>query len=180
MLSFYLFTLLNIVGSSWAYTPSGPSINLQAVLSNGATVYVENTADAAHYTYTSLVSNAAVFTLDEDTGYLFQSTSDLTDFPSGYAVPAVTEQGIISTLPLIPYDGTELLSATGYYPLSCSSTLSLGPLQFTVPLVCVNEGLANTFVGFGICDNAADIIENFGLIGSAAFLATCGPFSPVM
>lgn len=176
----FLLGLLSILGSSLAYVPSGPQIQLQATLLTGGFVYVKNTADENQYTFTTSTADATVFTLDTASGFLYQATSDLAKFPSGYSVPAVTNQGLLSASALLSYDGTGVLTAPGYYPLSCSHTLTLGPLQLNVPLLCTTNGLGNIYTGFGYCSTIGNILETFGLLGNAAFLLQCGAGSSIV
>lgn len=179
-----IVALLSMVGSSLAQavplTPQGPQIKLQAVLSTGAVVYVEN-AVGSEFTTTDSIDNAAIFTADENTGFLYQATTDLADFPSGYAVPAVTTQNLITLLDLTGYDATTVATQAGYYPLSCSGDINLlGLAQLTVPLLCTNTGLPNIITAFGICSTLNNRIVNFGAVGILTYALECGIGAPVM
>ncbi|KAJ4387697.1 hypothetical protein N0V93_008296 [Gnomoniopsis smithogilvyi] len=176
-----IIALLSILGTSLAQVdPVGPQIKLQVTLSTGGIAYVENAVNN-EFTTTDSVANAAIFTADESTGFLYQATTNLAQFPSGYAVPAVTTQDLLGLLELTGYDADVVTTQSGYYPLTCSGNLNLlGLAQLTIPLLCTNTGLANLVTGFGICPALDNHIVNFGLIGSVDFLLQCGLDAPLI
>lgn len=165
--------LLSVLGTSQAaVTPTGPTVNLQAILDNGDILYVEN-ALQNRYTVTDTVAAAAVFTLDESTGFFYQATTDLTDYPSGYIVPAVTSSDILGVLELEGYDGT-VVQGNGYFPLACTGSINLlGLTDVSVPLTCGNQLLSGLVGGFGVCPSLNDIIVNYGVLGVALFPLRC-------
>lgn len=170
---FLIAALLSVLGTSQAaVTPSGPTVYLQAVLSNGAIGYVEN-AYQNQYTVTDAAANAAVFTLDESTGFFYQATTDLVDFPSGYVVPAVTSSDVLGLLELTGYDGT-IVQGNGYYPLACTGSINLLSLtDVSVPLTCSNQLLSGLVGGFGICPQLNNHIVNYGVLGDVRFPLEC-------
>lgn len=165
--------LLSVLGTSQAaVTPSGPTVNLQAILSNGETAYVEN-AFEDRYTVTDTLANAAVFTLDETTGFFYQATTDLVDYPSGYIVPAVTSADVLGLLELQGFDGT-VVQGNGYFPLACTGSINLlGLTDASVPLTCGNNLLSGLVGGFGICPSLNNHIVNYGVLGEVRFPLEC-------
>lgn len=165
--------LLSAIGTSQAAIPPvGPVVNLEAVLSNGNTFYVENALDN-EYTVTDDQNSAAVFTLEATTGFFYQSTTNLADFPSGYIVPAVTSSGVLSLLDLVGYDGI-VVQGNGFFPLACSGSIDLlGLANPIIPLACANTILSTVVNGFGVCPARSNRIVNFGLLGLASFLLQC-------
>lgn len=173
----FVVVLLSMLGTSRAQVnPQGPTINLEAVFLAGSTGYVQNTA-ANEFTTTDSVDSAAVFIADQDTGYLFQPTTDSINFPSGYSVPAVRTLGVVGLYEVSSYDAQTVVDGigNGYYPLTCTGGLDLLSLvDLSVPVVCTDDGLTNLVTLFGTCPTLGNTIVDYGAVGLVQFLAQCG------